>query len=251
MDAPSGGVDPSAKAGSGLFKTTHWSVVLAASDPGSPRSAQALEELCRSYWYPLYACIRREGYRPADAEDLTQSFLARLLTGKGLAHVAPEKGKFRSFLLACLRHFLSDQRRRANALKRGSAVRFVTFDVQGAEERFQVEAGEALDSSAAFDREWGVTLLAHALSRLRREYEAAGKLGLYEHLKYYAASEMDAAACTRGAVDLNLTETAAKAALHRLRQRYRELTRSEIAQTVATPDQIDEEIRYLIEVVSR
>jgi DNA-directed RNA polymerase specialized sigma24 family protein len=248
MDSPSDGVEPSAKV-SGLFKTTHWSVVLAAGDPGSPQSAQALEELCRSYWYPLYACIRREGYDPADAEDLTQSFFARLLTGKELAHVAPDKGKFRAFLLACLRHFLSDQRHRAKTLKRGGAVRFVTFDVQGAEERFQLEAGEAQDSATAFDREWGVTLLAHALSRLRREYEAAGQLRLYERLKDYAAAEMDAAACAQVAADLPLTEGATKAALHRLRQRYRELIRKEISHTVSTPGEIDEEIRYLIGIV--
>jgi DNA-directed RNA polymerase specialized sigma24 family protein len=231
------------------FATTHWSVVLAAGDSASPESRGALEDLCRTYWYPLYACIRRDGYSPADAEDLTQEFFARLLTRDDLGQVDPGKGKFRSFLLACLRHFLSDHRDRASALKRGGGVRFVTFDAQGAEERYHLEARAALDPQTAFDREWGMTLLAQALSRLRREYVAAGKDRLYERLKAYASAEMDATACAQAAAELALTESATKGALQRLRQHYRELIRMEIAQTVSSPSQIDEEIRYLIGII--
>jgi len=231
------------------FATTHWSVVLAAGDGASAEGREALEELCRTYWYPLYAYVRRQGHSPADAEDLTQSFFARLLAGHDLGQVDPDKGKFRSFLVACLRHFLSDQRDRANARKRGGGVRFVTLDVQGAEERYQLEARAALDPQTAFDREWGLTLLALALRRLRQEYVATGKDRLYERLKAYASAEMDAAACAQAAAELALTEIVTKGALQRLRQRYRELIRMEIARTVSSPSQMDEEIRYLIGII--
>ena len=231
------------------FATTHWSVVLSAGDSASPTCRGALEELCRTYWNPLNASIRRDGNRPADAEDLTQEFLARLLARDDLGRVDPGKGRFRSFLLACLRHFLSDQRDRANALKRGGGLRFVTFDVEGAEERYRLEAQQVLDPQTAFDREWGMTLLAQALSRLRREYVAAGKDRVYECLKAYASAEMNAAAGAQAAAELALTESATKGALQRLRQRYRDLIRMEIAQTVSSPSQIDEEIRYLIGII--
>jgi RNA polymerase sigma-70 factor (ECF subfamily) len=234
---------------SAQFATTHWSVVLAAGDGESPEAQKALEDLCRVYWYPLYASIRREGCSAADAEDLTQEFLARLLARGDLGRVDPAKGRFRSFLLACLRHFLSDQRDRARALKRGGGMRFVTFDAQGAEERYCLEAGAALDPQTAFDREWGMTLLAKALSHLRQEYLEAGRERVYERLKAYASATMDAAACAQAAAELGLTESATKGALQRLRQRYCDRIRIEVAQTVSSPSQIDDEIRYLIGII--
>ncbi|MEK7684441.1 MAG: sigma-70 family RNA polymerase sigma factor [Verrucomicrobiota bacterium] len=236
-------------ANSDWFATTHWSVVLAAGQGDAPDAQAALEKLCRTYWYPLYAYVRREGYSAADAQDLTQAFFARLLEKNYLGQVEPQKGKFRSFLLAALRHFLSDQRDRARAIKRGGGTDCFSLDAQSAEERYRLEPVERMDAEKIYERRWAMTLLEQALTRLRDENVAAGKAELFERLRSFVAGESDIS-CGEAASQLGLTESAVKSAVHRLRQRYRELVREEIAHTVADPAEIDAEIRYLISVMS-
>ena len=234
---------------SGDFTTTHWSVVLAAADQERPEAAQALETLCRTYWYPLYAYVRRQGCSPEDAQDLTQAFFARLIEKHYLGQVDQQKGRFRSFLLAALRHFLSDQRDQARTLKRGGAAPHVSLDAQDAEARYRLEPVDRMDAEKIFERRWAMTLLQRALSRLRDENAAAGKAHAFEALKDFVAGENDVS-CGEVAVQMGLSERAAKSVLHRLRQRYRALVREEIAQTVAEPEEVDAEIRHLIAVVS-
>ena len=236
--------------GTATFATTHWSVVLAAQAAHTPHATETLEQLCQTYWYPLYVFVRRQGRSPEDAQDLTQEFFARLLEKNYLAQVAREKGKFRSFLLAALRHFLSDQRDRARAVKRGGGADCLSQDAQTAEERYRLEPVDRMDAEKTYERRWAMTLLEQALTRLRDENVAAGKAELFEHLRSFVAGETDSS-CAEAAAQLALTESAVKSALHRLRQRYRELVREEIAQTVADPTEIDAEIRYLITVMSQ
>ena len=231
------------------FVTTHWSVVLSAQGKDSAQSKAALETLCRTYWYPLYAYVRREGHTQADAEDLTQEFFARLLARNSLAQVEPQKGKFRSFLLAALRHFLSDQRDRDRAVKRGGGAEVLSLDAQEAEERYRLEPVQRLDAEKIYERRWAMTLLEQALMRLRDESAAAGKTELFERLRSFVAGDNEVT-CAEAATELGLSESAVKSAVHRLRERYRELVREEIAQTVADPGEIDDEIRYLITVMS-
>ena len=235
--------------GQPLFATTHWSVVLAAANQETPEAAAALERLCCSYWYPLYAYVRREGYAAADAQDLTQGFFAQLLARNSLERVAPEKGRFRSFLLAAMRHFLSDQRDRARTLKRGGGAEILSLDAQEAEERYRLEPVDRLDAEKIYERRWAMTLVEQALAQLREESAAAGKAKLFEHLRQFVAGESEA---TWGdaAAELGLSEGAMKAAVHRLRQRYRILLRDEIAHTVSDPAEIEEEVRYLIRVIT-
>ena len=232
------------------FATTHWSVVLAAGQSTDAQASEALEQLCRTYWYPLYAYVRREGSSAADAQDLTQEFFARLLEKHYLAQAAPQKGKFRSFLLAALRHFLSDQRDRARAVKRGGGADCLSLDAQSAEERYRTEPVDRMDAEKIYERRWAMTLLEQALARLRDENVAAGKTELFERLRDFVAGESDVS-CGEAAAQLALTESAVKSALHRLRQRYRELVREEIAHTVADPAEIDTELRHLIAVMSQ
>jgi RNA polymerase sigma factor (sigma-70 family) len=233
-----------------IFATTHWSVVLAAGQSTDAQASEALEQLCRAYWYPLYAYVRREGSSAADAQDLTQEFFARLLEKHYLAQVERQKGKFRSFLLAALRHFLADQRDRARAVKRGGGADCLSLDAQSAEERYRLEPVDRMDAGKIFERRWAMTLLDRALIRLRDENIASGKTELFERLKEFVAGESDIS-CGEAATQLGLTESAVKSALHRLRQRYRELVREEVAHTVDDPAEIDAELRYLIGVVSQ
>jgi DNA-directed RNA polymerase specialized sigma24 family protein len=240
--------EPAAKI-PGLFATTHWSVVLGAGQLDAERAGEALETLCRTYWYPLYAYVRREGYEAPDAQDLVQGFFARLLSKNYLGQVGPQKGRFRSFLLAALRHFLSDQRDRDRAAKRGGGAEIVSLDAQEAEERYRLELVDRMDAERIFERRWAMTLLEKALYRLREESIVGGKVQLFELLRDFVAGESDIS-CSEAAVKLGQTESAVKSAVHRLRQRYRELVREEIAQTVADPAEIEAEIRYLITVMS-
>ena len=241
--------DAQGAAGQPLFTTTHWSVVLAAAEEATPESTAALERLCRTYWYPLYAYVRREGYSQADAQDLTQEFFARLLARNSLGQVAPEKGRFRSFLLAAMRHFLSDQRDRARALKRGGGVEILSLDAQEAEERYRLEPVDRLDAEKIYERRWAMTLVEHALERLREESVAAGKAELFEHLRRFAVGEGEVT-WGEAAAEVGLSEGAMKAAVHRLRQRYRVLLKDEVAQTVAEPAEMEEEVRYLVRVIT-
>jgi RNA polymerase sigma factor (sigma-70 family) len=232
-----------------VFATTHWSVVLAAANEHAPEAAAALERLCRTYWYPLYAYVRREGYSPADAQDLTQEFFASLLRRDSFAHVAPEKGRFRSFLVAAMRHFLSDQRDRAQTLKRGGRAEVISLDAQEAENRYRLEPVDCLDAEKIYERRWAMMLVEQALTRLRGESAAAGKSELFERLRRFVAGESELT-WGKAAAELGLSEGAMKAAVHRLRERYRVLLRDEIAHTVADPEEIEEEVRYLVRVIT-
>jgi RNA polymerase sigma-70 factor (ECF subfamily) len=233
------------------FATTHWRVVLAAGEGAAPGSAAALEKLCRAYWYPLYAYVRREGYSPHDAQDLTQEFFAWLLESKHLRVANPERGKFRSFLLVRLKHFLSDQRKKARAQKRGGGQVVVSLDAELAEERYLLEPATELTPEAIFDQRWALTVMEQTVSRLREEYVAAGQTELFEELKHFQPLEGAGPSYAEVAARLGLSQSAVKSAIYRLRQRHRDLLREEIAHTVSTAAEVDEEIRYLIAVMAR
>ena len=232
-----------------MFATTHWSVVLSAGSENNPEALAALERLCRAYWYPLYAYVRREGYSPEDAQDLTQGFFAQLLARNSLANVAPEKGRFRSFLLAAMRHFLSAERERARAVKRGGRAQIISLDASEAESRYRLEPVERLDADKIYERRWAMTLLEQAVVRLRDEMAAAGKAELFEHLRGFISGDREVT-CGQVATELGLSESAVKSAVHRLRERYRELVREEIAHTVADPAEVETEIQYLAALLS-
>jgi len=232
-------------AGQGVFATTHWSVVLSAQGQESPRSAKALETLCRAYWYPLYAFARRSGHGPAEAEDLTQGFFARLLEKDYLKDAAREKGRFRTFLLVALKRFLANEWDRQHAQKRGGFASIVSIDQEAAESRFQSEPAHHLRPDVLYDRQWATTLLDRAMARLQDEYVATGRAKLHEYLGNCLAKEESALPYAEIAARLNLSEAAVKMAVHRLRSRYREILRAEIAETVASPAEIEEELRHL------
>lgn len=233
----------------GTFATTHWSVVLAAGKSDSAQAAGALERLCRTYWYPLYAFVRREGYNAQDSEDLTQEFFARFLAKEYFGRAEPALGRFRSFLLACLKHFLSEHRRHAGRLKRGGGQSFLSWDSLTAEDRYHSEPADPVTPEKVFDRRWALTLLEQALTRLGEEQSAAGKGAMFARLKDYLWGESSGAGYAEMAARLGITEGVLKVRVHRLRQRYRELLREEVAQTVAAASSIDEELRYLIAVI--
>lgn len=243
-------VDPDSRSGSSDaagFAPTRWTVVLAAGRQGaSEQAAEALAELCRTYWYPLYAYIRRRGHTTHAAEDLTQEFFARLLAQDFLAGVAREKGKFRSFLLAALKHFLANEWDRAQSQKRGGGRRLIPLDALSAESRYRQEPADTLTPEKLFERQWAATLLEQTLARLQAEFAAEGKLTQFEALKGYLTTDAPSSSYADVGEKLALSAGAVKVAVHRLRRRYRELLRSEIAQTVADPADVDEEIRHLL-----
>jgi DNA-directed RNA polymerase specialized sigma24 family protein len=232
------------------FTTTHWSLILNAQDTSSPLAAAALEKLCRAYWYPLYVYARRQGEDEESAKDLTQGFFARLLEKHYLAQVQREKGKFRCFLLAALKHFLADERDKARAQKRGGGQTFVSLDDSTGEERYRLEPVDAMDAEKLFERRWALTLLERARARLREEYLENGKSSLYDRLRVFEAGDKNAPPYAEVAAELGLTESGVKSAVFRLRQRYRELVREEVANTVDSPEEVGREIRYLISVIS-
>ena len=235
----------------GWFQTTHWSVVLTAKDNASPLADEAMAKLCRAYWPPLYAYIRRESHDVPEAQDLTQEFFARLLAKDYLQHLRHQEGKFRSFLLTFLKHFLSDERDKAGARKRGGRESFVSLDETSAEERFLDARANELSPDQIFELRWAQTVMERALGRLREEYVSRGKAALFEQLKDLQPGEHGEASYTQIATRLGLAEGTIKSAVHRLRRRHREILREEIAQTVARPEEIDEEIRNLLIVLSR
>lgn len=224
------------------FATTRWSLVVAAGRPDAPDGAGALADLCRLYWYPVYAYVRRRGHRPHDADDLTQAFFARLLEKGALAAAAPERGRFRTFLLTACQHFLANEHHRAHAAKRGGRVE--SLDLTDAEGRYVREPARDEPPERLFERRWALDLLGRVLARLRQEYEADGKGPLFEALKDRLTGD-DAAGYAAVAGALGLTAGAAKTAAYRLRRRYGELLREEIAETVAAPAEIDEEVQAL------
>jgi DNA-directed RNA polymerase specialized sigma24 family protein len=233
-----------------LFPRTHWSVVLGAGHSSTPGAEAALEQLCRSYWYPLYAYLRRSGHNEADAQDLIQSFFSTLIERKWVAAADPAKGRFRSFLLVCLKRFVSVQAQKAHALKRGGGNVMISLDDQDAAERYTLESVEDLAPEVVFDRRWALTLLERAWDRLRAECEASGKEALFAYLRAAETEETQAQSYQHLSATLGMTESALKSALFRLRARYREILREEVAQTVSDPREVDDEIRYLLKVVS-
>lgn len=235
----------SSGASGGWFAATRWTVVLTAGHGQSPQARRALEELCRTYWRPLYAYVRRRGYSVADAEDLTQEFLARLLAKNYLADVHREKGKFRSFLLASLKHFLANEWDKAQAQKRGGGEVLIPIDVKTAETACAFEPADNLTAEKVFERRWALTLLELVLQRLREEYVQDGKEKLFEQLKPTLTEASRSVAYAEIAKRLGMSEGAVKVAVHRLRRRYRELLRAEIADTVAGPEEVEEELRAL------
>ncbi len=237
------------KAGPGVFVTTHWSVVLSAGKRDSPEAATALEQLCRVYWYPLYAYVRRRGYGPDDAQDSTQSFFARLLERDLIARASAERGRFRSFLLATLQNFLADEHDRAAARKRGTGQPSVSLDALEGEARYALEPGHEISPDKLFERRWATTVLEQAWTRLEGQYAAEGKADLFRELRRFNSAQEGAPSYGESADKLGLPENSVKSLVHRMRRRYRTLLRAEIAQTVADPGEIDEEIRYLLRVV--
>ncbi len=227
------------------FTTTHWSVVLAAGKESSPPANAALEQLCRTYWPPLYAYVRRRGYTAHDAQDLTQGFFAVLLEKNYVGLASRDKGRFRSFLLAALNHFLGDEADRTNAAKRGGGTPHISLDEQVGEDLVSFEPASDLTPEKEFQKNWVITLLRQGLERLHEESRASGKDTIFEALKPFLEGEASSGEYAGVAVQLGMTANGVAVAVHRLRLRYRELVRAEIAQTVATPEDLEDEIRHL------
>jgi len=231
------------------FATTHWSVVMAAGQGHSTQAANALEQLCRTYWYPLYAFVRRQGHEAHDAEDLTQEFFARFLAKEYFGRADPALGRFRSFLLACLKNFLAEQQRQARRLKRGGGQTTISWDSQTAEERYRREPADPVTPEQVYDRRWALTLLDTVLARLAQEQSDAGKEQIFTQLKDHLWGEARETGYAEMAERLGMTEGAVKVTVHRLRRRLRDLLREEVAQTVASGEDVDEELRHLIGVI--
>jgi RNA polymerase sigma factor (sigma-70 family) len=234
-----------------VFTTTHWSMVVAAAGQNSSKPAdEALEKLCRSYWYPIYVFLRRSGWTAHDAEDLTQAFFERVLQKDYLRAVDRSRGKFRSFLLAMLRHFLANHRRDARAVKRGGRVQFIHIDDESVSEGdLQLVMIDATPEQC-FERQWAITLLDQVVARLREEHEEAGKSELFDALKIFLTGDKGGVGYAGLAVQLGTTEAALKMAISRLRRRYGELLRAEISRTVATPEEANDELRALFAALS-
>ena len=234
-----------------VFVTTHWSVVLSARQKDSPGATSAQEHLCRTYWPPLYNYLRRDGYSLEDAKDLTQEFLTRFLHKEWLNHLQDQRGKFRSFLLTFLKHFLSDERDRANALKRGGGQKLISLDACEAEERDTLGPADGLSADQIYDRRWARAVMDEAARRLREEYAARGRAELFEQLKDLQPGEHGEKGYAKIGAAFGLSEQAVKNAAHRFRRRYAELLRDEIAQTVDTPAEVEAEVQHLMQVFAR
>jgi RNA polymerase sigma-70 factor (ECF subfamily) len=238
------------EARSGEFTTTHWSVVLAAGQAESPQAAEALEKLCRTYWYPLYAFVRRQGHGPHDSEDLLQGFFARFLEKHYLEDVDRAKGRFRSFLLGALKHYLANEWDKARAVKRGGRIEFLSLEGEAAESRYWEEPASELTPERLYEQRWACVLLERVMARLQQDFDATGKGPLFEALKGFLLGEGRSASYADLAAKHGLSEGALKMKVQRLRLRYQRLLREEIAHTVARPEEVDDEIRYLFNVVS-
>jgi RNA polymerase sigma factor (sigma-70 family) len=229
------------------FAATRWTLVLAAARGNlTPRAADAMAELCRLYWYPLYAYIRRRGHDTHEAEDLTQEFFLRLLAKNYLIGIDREKGKFRAFLLAALQHFLANEWDRSQAQKRGGGQTILPISTADAEDRYRLEPWHDLTPEKLFERRWALTVLDNVLARLQLALAFEGKQSVFDTLKPFLTGGRESGGYAAAAAHLQMTEGAVKTAIHRLRRRYRQLLRDEIAQTVAGPEEIDEEIQYLL-----
>ena len=236
-------------AGASQFPTTQWTLVVAAGDPQRKEARSALVSLCENYWYPLYAYLRRRGYPADQAEDLTQEFFIRLLEGRYLDRADPEKGRFRSFILTSLKFFVADEEDRQRARKRGGGA-LVPLEFSSGEERYQREPAHDETPERIFERRWALSMLDRVVERLRNEFVHHGHAEHFERLKVFLLGQSDApyAALAR---EMNTSEGALKVAVHRLRKRYRELFRQEIADTVADPAEVESELRFLAAVLAR
>jgi len=230
------------------FATTHWSVVLAARDGHSPQSAEALSQICRDYWYPLYVYVRQRGYGPHDAQDLTQEFFARLLKRNFLRAIQRERGKFRWFLLSAVKRFLASEWHRQHAAKRGGHQLLISLDDEAAESRYCLEIADQTTPDKLFHQSWAVTLLEHAQVQLQREYAGSQRARVFETLRVFLSGDRAPISHAEAGAALGMSEGAVKVAVHRLRCRYRECLREQIAHTVSTPGEIDEEIQQLFAV---
>ena len=227
------------------FRTTRWSVVLAAGHESSPDREEALAALCEAYWHPLYVFARRQGHNSTDAQDLTQAFFTRLLERNDFAGLRPERGRFRAFLLASMRHFLANEWDRSKAKKRGGGIRHFSIDFARGENRYLAEPADTRTPESTFDREWALALLELVHQKLCERYAHKGQANLFEKLKDLLTGSPTGESYETIAKDLEMTEGAVRVAVHRLRRRFGELLRAEIAQTVADEDEIDDEIRFL------
>jgi RNA polymerase sigma factor (sigma-70 family) len=238
------GTNP-ASAGPAAFTTTHWSVVLEAQDE-SPAAQEALENLCRTYWLPIYSFVRREGVKPEEAKDITQGFFALILERKDFSSVRREKGRLRSFLLASLKHFMMNERRNAAAIKRGGGQRPLPLDEIELSDAGEFDRCDMLSPDLVYDRRWAFTVLSRVFARLREESERSLNPPLLQRLNTLLSEEPERPSQAEIAREFGTSENAVKQALHRLRHRYRQLLREEVAQTVATPGEVEDELRYLI-----
>jgi RNA polymerase sigma-70 factor (ECF subfamily) len=243
--APESASTPATPSPRPAFVTTHWSLVVSAGRNDTPNARNALEKLCRAYWFPIYAFVRRQGHGPHDAQDLTQEFFARLLEKKSLAGADPAKGRFRSFLLASLKHFLANEWDKTQAQKRGGGQFLIPIDVATAETSGGFEPTDEVTAEKIFERRWALTLLEQVLRRLRAEYVRDGKENLFEQLKPTLTEASRSVRYAEIAARLGTSEGAVKVAVHRLRQRYREVLHAEIADTVTSPGEVEDEIRNL------
>ena len=232
------------------FRTTHWSLISLAGHAESPQATAALEKLCQTYWLPLYSYIRRQGYGPHDAQDLAQGFFARLLRMNSLASVGPQKGKFRTFLLAALNHFLSDERDHARAEKRGGGKILISLDAASAEQRYLEVPAPDLTPEKLYDRRWALTVMEQALGRLRKEYGTAGNSTLFEQLSGFLSKEAGHGEYDSAAQKLGMSPGAMAVAVHRLRQRYRECVRFELSQTVTSHEDLELEMKHLFQTLT-
>ena len=231
------------------FATTHWSLVLAAGGPEDSHSRRALAELCQAYWYPVYAYVRRRVSNAHEAQDLTQDFFAGLLEKHWIATADPKRGRFRAFLLTTCKRFLVNQWHKARAAKRGGGQSPLSLDFEAAESKYVVEAVDTLTAERLFERQWAITLLARVMERLREEFVNKDRLLQFEQLKQFISAPKQTESYLAAADALGISEGAVKVAAHRLRARYRDLLRSEIAQTLHRPQEVDDEIRSLFEVL--
>ncbi len=232
------------------FVTTHWSVVLTAGRSDTTRARDALGKLCQTYWFPLYAYARRRGYSAPDSQDLTQEFFAQLLERQSLARANPERGRFRSFILTAMNHFLASEWHKARAKKRGGGGLLLSLDLAAAEERFDLEPAGHSAPDKFFEKQWALTLLNEVLNRLEDEYRRESKGALFAALKQTLMGARESQPYAELAAKLAMNEGAIKVAVHRLRKRYRELIRAEIAHTLDRPQDIDEEMRHLFSALT-
>ncbi len=237
-------------AGAAPFATTHWSVVRRAGMNPGEEAAQALETLCRAYWYPLYAFVRRLGHSPEDAQDITQSFFAYLLEKGLIGRAQPEAGRFRSFLIGSLKNFMANDFRREQAQKRGGGAMVISFDAQTAEERYACEPVEPKNPLTLFQQAWAVEVLDHAIERLESEYHSDGKIKIFQALHLFLQGDRGSQTYAEIGVALGLSEGAVKVTVHRMRQRYRELLRAAVANTVSDPIEVDDELRHLLKALT-